>query len=493
LSALSLRFELAAIITIVGLLLIALNAGLLAVLLDRYVVDRDGTALGNQASALSRCSSDGVLVALYTGQQNASNLLRAIMGSTQDHHALVVDSSGLVRYATPMPAQLSSLLLARLRQDLFGRQLSLAAAPPWHAVSNEIAVETAFSCDTVSSHVASAARVDARGALLLAEDRQVATSAWRHLVGYVITAGLAATAVGAVAGAAAGNVMTRSIRSVTRAARAIAAGDLGRRVATRGPAEINEMSAAFNRMVEEVVRQRRVERDLLANISHELASPLALIRGYAEALADDVIDSEPDRRAALQAIGQETARLERLTADLLDLALLETGQVSVQPEAVPVDELLNGLRERFAPMMQRAGITLSVETPPKLPPLMTDGQRLEQVLVNLLNNAARYTPAGGTIVLAAAPDREGLRITVADTGRGMPPEDLPRIWERFYRVEKGRDRREDEAHVGLGLAICRSTVTLLQGTIDVESTPGVGTTFTIWIPLDEVMNVKESI
>jgi two-component system sensor histidine kinase BaeS len=344
-------------------------------------------------------------------------------------------------------------------------------------------VDAAFTCGVASVPGTSTASADVRGGLLLAEDRLVATSAWRRLLGLVTIAGLVVTAVAAIAGLVAGETMTRTIRAVTRAARAIAAGDFRRRVSPKGPAEMNEMSVAFNRMVEEVVRQRRTERDLLANISHELASPLGLIRGYAEALADNVIETGPERKAALHAIQRETARLGRLTADLLDLALLETGQVSLHVEEVPVDELLKGLQERLAPLMQVGGVALSVETPRNLPPLLTDGLRLEQVLVNLLNNAARYTPPGGTIVMAAAQDGDGLRITVADSGTGIAPEELPRIWERFYRVEKGRDRQGHEAAVGLGLAICRSIMTLLQGTIEVQSTPGVGTTFAIWIPL----------
>jgi signal transduction histidine kinase len=488
----SLRFELAAIIALVGLFLIALNAAVLGVFLNRYVVERDGTALGQQASALSRCSSDGVLVALFSGQRTAGGMLQAALGSPEDHHAVVVNSSGVVLYVTPMAPSLQSLLLIRLRRDLAQGQLTPAVAPAWHELNNEIVVDTAFICRAGSNQVHSPAHADLHGALLVAEDRRVAERAWRHLLGYVVVAGLAVTAVGAITGLVAGDALTRSIRAVTRVARAIAAGDFGRRVSAHGPAEITEMSAAFNQMVEEVVRQRRIERDLLANISHELASPLGLIRGYAEALVDDVFNTGPERSAALQAIQQETARLERLTADLLDLALLETGQVSVQVEEVPVGELLNGLRERLAPIMRRSGVTLSVETSSNLPPLMTDGQRLEQVLVNLLSNALRYTPAGGTIVMAAARDGNGLRITVADSGTGIPPEELPRIWERFYRVEKGRDRREHEAHVGLGLAICHSTITLLEGTIEVQSTPGVGTTFAIWIPFHAEQRPRSS-
>ena len=141
----SLRFQLAAIIALVGLLLIALNAALLGVFLNRYVVDRDGTTLGRQAAALSRCSSDGVLVELFAGQRVADSTLQAVLGSTQDHHAIVVSSSGLVRYLTPMASTLRFTLLARLRRDLAQRQLTEIGTPPWHEMSNEIVVDVAFT------------------------------------------------------------------------------------------------------------------------------------------------------------------------------------------------------------------------------------------------------------------------------------------------------------------------------------------------------------
>jgi signal transduction histidine kinase len=477
----TLRFQFAAVVALVGLLLITVNAALLGVLLNNYVLDRDGTALGQEAATLSRCSSNGILAELIARRPPGAVLLQALLGSMQDHHAIVVDSSGQLRYATPMAPELRNALLTQVRRDLALRQLAFSGTPPWLVVGDELAADAGFTCSASSAPVAPS--VALRGAVLLAEDRQVAASTWHQLVGDIVVAGLVATAVAALAGLLAGEAMTRSIHAVTRVARAIAAGDLRRRVSPRGPAEIDEMAVAFNRMVEEVVRQRRIERDLLANISHELGSPLSLIRGYAEALADDIIQSRPERRTALLAIQQETVRLQRLTADLLDLALLETGQVSVVVEDVPVDELLAGLRERLAPMMQRAGVALCVETPISLPPLRTDGQRLEQVLVNLLGNAMRYTPSGGRIVMSAGQEGDNVKITLADSGAGIPADELPRIWERFYRVEKGRDRQGDDTHVGLGLAICRSTVLLLHGRIEVESAPGVGTTFSIWLPL----------
>jgi signal transduction histidine kinase len=138
----------------------------------------------------------------------------------------------------------------------------------------------------------------------------------------------------------------------------------------------------------------------------------------------------------------------------------------------------------MAPFALRAGVTIVVDAPARLPPLPVDVQRLEQVLINLVNNALRHTPSGGRVTMAARQEGAGLVLTVADTGSGIPPDELPRIWERFYRVEKARDRREPGG-LGLGLAIARSTIAAMHGTIDVQSALGVGTTFKIWLPLNQ--------
>ncbi|MCA1599439.1 MAG: two-component sensor histidine kinase, partial [Chloroflexi bacterium] len=186
--------------------------------------------------------------------------------------------------------------------------------------------------------------------------------------------------------------------------------------------------------------------------------------------------------SALQAIGAEARRLGRLTGDLLDLALLETGQVRVRPERVPLGELLAGVGARFGPAAAQAGVALTLDIV-GAPTIVTDGLRLEQALVNLVANALRHTPAGGAITLSAHSAGVEARLSVADTGAGIPADELPRIWERFYRVDKGRDRSSGGAGVGLGLAICQSAITLLHGRIAVESEVGAGTTFTIHLPL----------
>lgn len=478
----SVRFQLTALVALVGVLLIVLNAALLSAFLNQYVMDREGAALGQDAAALSRCSSNGVAVGVIENRPVDARLVQAVLGSTQARHAIVVKSTGVVRYATSMPRNLRATLLSRLRQDLALGQLTAGGTPPWHLVSNEIVVESSVTCRAAPRATTLLTGTRAQGGLILAEDQQVAESAWHHLLTLVLVAGLVTAAAAGLTGLVAGDAITRPIRAVTRAARAIASGNFRRRVSAEGAAEITEMAVAFNRMVDEVERRRSIERDLLANISHELASPLGLIRGYAEALSDGVIASESERGAALRSVRLETVRLQRLTADLLDLALLETGQVSLHVEQVPVGELLRGLRERLAPRFAAAGVTSTVEAPDALPPIWTDGHRLEQVLVNLLDNAVRHSLPGGSISISADQEPGGVIICVRDCGVGIPPEQLSRIWERFYRVEKGRDRREQGAGMGLGLAIVRSTVTVLQGTIDVASTPDVGTTFSIRLP-----------
>ena len=466
-----LRFQLAATIAAVALLVLALNAVLLGIFLDRYVVDRQGTLLGQQAAALARCSPGSPVQRVLARHGTAPRLADTAVLPSTGRRAIVVDAAGTVRFASPMSSSLRAVLLERLRADLARGTVS-GGTPPWHRVGNQIVVDVPIVCGTAGR----------QGGLLLTEDRSVAARAWHRVLTLVEIAGVAATAVAVLAGAIVGPTITRPIGAVTRAARAIAAGEYDRRVSAAGPAEIDELAHAFNAMVEEVTTQRRVERDLLANISHELASPLGLIRGYAEALADGVIADGPQRMAALRAIHAETGRLERLTADLLDLALLDTGQVSMSLEAVPTGELLRGVHERFAPKAEGAAITLDTNVSPDLPPVRADGLRLEQVLVNLVDNALRYTPAGGTVRMGARVQGREIELCVADSGSGIPAEDLPRIWERFYRVDKGRDRREGEAGVGLGLAICWSIVTRMGGTIAAESAAGAGTTFRIWLP-----------
>ncbi len=457
-----------------GLVAILLNAVLLGAALRQNALDQQGAFMTRQAAALGRCCRFGRTVLLSPRPGIVDQTLRVALAGTPQRRAIIVDARGNLRYASPMPADLEQTLLARLRQDL----TATALPADWDVANGSIIAAGPVALDPAGSI---AALPRPAGAILLAEDEAAATRSWQRVVTFMVLSGLAAVALAALAGAATVAAITRPVRALTAAARGVAAGDYTVRVPPEGSDELHALARSFNGMVDEVVHQRRVEHDLLANVSHELAAPLGVIEGYAENLAEGVVVGETERLAALRAISAEAHRLGRLTGDLLDLALLETGQVRVQSERVPLGELLAGVRARFASAAAGAGATLTVDAA-DAPAIVTDGLRLEQVLVNLMANALKHTPAGGTITLGARATEGEARLWVADTGVGIPADELPRIWERFYRVDKGRDRSSGGAGVGLGLAICRGAVTLLRGRITADSTPGVGTTFTVYLP-----------
>ncbi len=467
-----LRSRLALAIAAVGLLALLTNAALLSVFLNSYLIDRQGTLLARQTTAIGSCCSGGRSGVLLLAPRSLPRAMTDLLAGTPDRRALVLGPSGNLLYASPMPQSMQTELLARLRADL--RRAPSGGAAGWHQVGNEL-----ISDIRIDMGPAIARR---HGGLLLADPVDAVGAQWRRVIALVVLAGGVSLALAVVAGLAAAQVLSRALRAVTAVAHSVAAGNYGERVMPDGPAETAELAEAFNTMIGEVLHRRQVERDLVANVSHELAGPLGLIQGYAEGLADGIIAGEPQRGEALRTIRDETGRLRRLTGDLLDLALLETGQAAVVIEPLPVAELLGGLQQRFAPAAEQAGIRLQLEVAADLPPLETDGLRLEGVLVNLMQNALRYTPAGGVVTLRAWADAGAIVLAVADTGRGIPAEDLPRIWERFYRAERGRDRGRSGAGLGLGLAIGRSTIELLGGSIDVESALLRGTTFSIRLP-----------
>ena len=461
----SLQRRLILVILGVGVLAIIINSSLLGTVLTRTLESTYGNELALRTRALTECCIAARPEVLRTLTERAAT---AGQGGTGARFALVVDPTGQPVANRWLPAAVETALLNAYQQHVLKPQGG------WTTVAGMIVAQAPI--------VRAGQSV---GTLVLAQNLREVYRIRGSLIVVAAWTGLLAVLVAALAGIFAARSIIRPIGDITAAARAIAAGNYKHRAPAGGTDETKELAGAFNAMIDDVLRQRQVERDLLANVSHELAAPLGIIRGYAEALADDVLRDRTHQEKALHAIAAESRRLSLLVGDLVDLALLEAGQATLARETVEPAELLADVRDRMAPAAEAAGITVRVEAARDRRTLSTDGVRLEGVLVNLITNALMHTPSGGTVTLRATESESGTFLVVEDTGSGIATADLPRIFERFYRGDKGRDRRNGAAGgAGLGLAICRQTISALGGTITAESALGQGATFTIWLPAD---------
>jgi two-component system sensor histidine kinase ResE len=253
-------------------------------------------------------------------------------------------------------------------------------------------------------------------------------------------------------------------------------------VQPHGPHEVQDLTRAFNSMVTRVESAQRSQRDFVANVSHELKTPLTSIQGFAQAILDGTADSSESRKQAAQVIHEEAGRMHRMALDLLDLARLEGGTAEMNMSAVDVGALLRGIAEIFSLQAQKANVNLQIHVPENLPALIGDGDRLAQVFTNVVDNALKFTPANGHINLSARIDGAWIEFDVADSGVGVSDEALPRLFDRFYQADPSRARGENHG-AGLGLAIAQEIVQAHGGKIGVRSTVGHGTTFTIRLPL----------
>ncbi len=233
--------------------------------------------------------------------------------------------------------------------------------------------------------------------------------------------------------------------------------------------------------VTELRRLERVRTEFVANVSHELRTPLTAIRGYLETLLGGALEERDNARRFLEVVSRHTERLGRLLDDLMDLSNIELGKVTLEMEPMDFREALELVVALVRSQAEGKGVLVSTALPPDLPPVLADPDRLEQILINLLDNALKFTPAEGRVTVSAAVRDQVLEVAVADTGVGIPSTDLPRITERFYRVDKARSR--ELGGTGLGLAIVKHLVQAHAGELRIESELGKGTTVRFTLPI----------
>jgi len=264
------------------------------------------------------------------------------------------------------------------------------------------------------------------------------------------------------------------LRTLTEAARRLTPADMPQ-VEVRGQDEIGELGQAFDQMAQSLAQQETLRRNLMADIAHELRTPLSVIRADLEALLDGVFQPTPEALASLQ---EETLLLTRLVEDLRDLAQANAGQLRLARQPTDLADLLRGVIVSFQPLAESRGQTLTLDLPPDLPPVLVDPQRVRQVVANLVSNALRHADTKGARVRVSAVQKIGdVQVSVADNGTGIALEDLPHVFDRFW--QGGGERAEGS---GLGLTIARELVRAHGGRIWVESQLGDGTVFHFTLP-----------
>lgn len=276
--------------------------------------------------------------------------------------------------------------------------------------------------------------------------------------------------------------ISRPLAEMSRAAGLFAQGDYTARVSPHGPDEMAALGQTFNLMAERVGRLELLRRELVANVSHDLRTPLTVIRGYVEGLRSGQIADRRSAEMAFEAMHAEVGRLLHLVGDLRQVTVLDAGAWPLDCRPVNLVTFAGEVLNRVALLAAAGQVSLVNQISPDLPPHLLDPERMGQALFNLLENAIRHTPAGGTVTLSATAEETFLHLTIRDTGQGIPAEHLPHIFERFYRADRARSSAEGRA--GLGLAIVKAIVEAHGGTVQAASDgqPGRGSTFTISLP-----------
>ncbi len=294
----------------------------------------------------------------------------------------------------------------------------------------------------------------------------------------LLIAGISGVVIAIVLGAVFTRQIVAPLSKVAAAAGRVAQGDFKQKVNIGGAGELDQLGKAFNSMAATLERDQQERRDMVADIAHELRTPLTVLQGNIEAMQDGLL---PPDNAHLASLHQETLLLARLVDDLRTLSLVEAGQLEFRTKSVNLKALSSQVLESFQALLSSKHIEANLDGPDNLPEVSVDPERTAQVLRNLINNAIHYTPEGGKIAVRLGAEARGVNVSIIDTGIGISPEDLTRVFDRFYRVDRSRARSTGGS--GLGLAIVKQLVEAQGGRVWAESSPGKGSNFSFWLPL----------
>jgi signal transduction histidine kinase len=289
-----------------------------------------------------------------------------------------------------------------------------------------------------------------------------------------VLGGLAAIALALLLAVFLSQTLTRPIRELTVATQAVTSGGPAQQVPVRSRDELGQLAHSFNRMSSDLARSLALRRQMTADIAHELRTPISIILGHAEAVHDGVL---PPSAETFEIVREEAERLEHLVEDLRTLSMADAGELKLSMQPHTVEELLRGAERVYAHQARQKQIAVSIQADAGLPEIKVDAKRMQEVLVNILDNALRYTPKGGQITMSAVRAGGEIEIRIQDTGPGIAPNELDKVFERFYRTETSRTREEGGS--GLGFAIARSLVERHNGRIWAQSQPGQGLTVII--------------
>lgn len=438
--------------------------------------------------AYSRLSDRSIVAAAFTGQllrrgtspQESIDRLaqQSNRGDAVPTSVYLVDLSGRVVAHSGEPVNPSAL----------ERLASQALVPRSLPARGEVQLEGGKRLWYVSEpvRVSDNGQPSASYMLILAESVRPMRLALGDLIPRLMWSGAIAFVVSMVLAALLAYSISRPLDRIAGVAEDMAGGNFGQRLQISTPREIARLATSFNSMARQVQATLRSQQDLVANVSHELKTPLTSIQGYSQALLDGTASDAGAKEQAAVIIQEEAGRMRRLVDELLELARLESGQVKLAHDSVDMADLLRACAARFSAVAEVSGGALETDVSTSLP-VMGDAERLSQVLDNLVDNSLKHlrdAKEGGLVRLHGECRNEMVLCSVTDNGPGIPVEELSRIFERFYQVDKSRVRRGTGA--GLGLAIAREIVEGHGGRILAESVEGLGTRFTVELPAQRV-------